>query len=56
MGVGSGVSNANAFPIPGLAATTIICREYYFEGLATLSDLTDDERREFFVRCDNFFV
>ena len=31
-------------------------REYYFEGLATLSDLTDDERREFFVRCDNFFV
>jgi mannose-6-phosphate isomerase-like protein (cupin superfamily) len=31
-------------------------REYYFEGLATLGDMTDEERREFFVKHDNFFV
>ncbi|MCX2934798.1 cupin domain-containing protein [Mycobacterium sp. CVI_P3] len=31
-------------------------REYYFEGLAKLSDLTDEERREFFIRNDNFFA
>ena len=31
-------------------------REAYFEGFAKLADLTDDERREWFVRHDNFFV
>ena len=31
-------------------------REYYFEGLATLGELSDHERREFFIRNDNFFV
>ncbi|AQT78532.1 cupin [Mycolicibacterium litorale] len=31
-------------------------REYYFEGLAKLGDLSDEERREFFIRNDNFFV
>ncbi|WP_167106853.1 cupin domain-containing protein [Mycobacterium sp. DL592] len=31
-------------------------RERYFEGLATLSELSDDEREEFFIRHDNFFV
>jgi quercetin dioxygenase-like cupin family protein len=31
-------------------------REFYFEGLAGLADMTDDERREFFVKNDNFFI
>lgn len=31
-------------------------REHYFEGLAQLADLTDDERREWFIRNDNFIV
>jgi mannose-6-phosphate isomerase-like protein (cupin superfamily) len=31
-------------------------REHYFEGLARLGELTDDERREWFVANDNFFV
>ncbi len=31
-------------------------REYYFEGLAKLGELSDHERREFFIRNDNFFV
>lgn len=31
-------------------------REAYFEGLVTLADMTDEERREFFIRHDNFFV
>lgn len=31
-------------------------REHYFEGLASLGDLSDHERREFFIRNDNFFV
>ncbi|MGE0219608.1 cupin domain-containing protein [Mycolicibacterium sp.] len=31
-------------------------REQYFEGLAQLADLTDDERREWFVKHDNHFV
>ncbi|UXA18591.1 cupin domain-containing protein [Mycobacterium sp. SMC-4] len=31
-------------------------REYYFEGLAQLSELTDDERREWFVAHDNHWV
>jgi mannose-6-phosphate isomerase-like protein (cupin superfamily) len=31
-------------------------REYYFEGLAQLHNLTDDERREWFVKNDNFFI
>ena len=30
-------------------------REFYFEGLPKLGELTDEERREFFDRCDNFF-
>jgi mannose-6-phosphate isomerase-like protein (cupin superfamily) len=31
-------------------------REHYFEGLAQLGELSDDERREWFVKNDNFFV
>lgn len=31
-------------------------REHYFEGLAKLGDLSDEQRREFFIRNDNFFV
>jgi quercetin dioxygenase-like cupin family protein len=31
-------------------------REHYFEGLAQLHELTDDERREWFIANDNFFV
>jgi len=31
-------------------------REHYFEGLAALGDMTDDERHEWFVKNDNFFV
>lgn len=31
-------------------------REGYFEGIVDLADMTDDERREFFVKHDNYFV
>jgi len=31
-------------------------REHYFEGLAQLGDLTDEERREWFDKNDNHFV
>ncbi|MDT5153073.1 MAG: hypothetical protein QOI01_4806 [Mycobacterium sp.] len=31
-------------------------REHYFEGLAQLGDLTDDERRDWFIANDNHFV
>ncbi|CAN3126854.1 Mannose-6-phosphate isomerase [Mycobacterium sp. smrl_JER01] len=31
-------------------------REHYFEGLTQLSELTDEERREWFVKNDNHFV
>jgi mannose-6-phosphate isomerase-like protein (cupin superfamily) len=31
-------------------------REHYFEGLAKLGDLTDDERRDWFITNDNYFV
>ena len=31
-------------------------REHYFEGLAQLGDLTDDERRQWFIANDNFVV
>jgi mannose-6-phosphate isomerase-like protein (cupin superfamily) len=31
-------------------------REHYFEGLAKLGDLTDDERRDWFIANDNYFV
>ncbi|WP_237570317.1 cupin domain-containing protein [Mycolicibacterium lacusdiani] len=31
-------------------------REHYFEGLAQLGDMTDDERREWFIANDNHFV
>ena len=31
-------------------------REHYFEGFAQLGDMTDDERRDWFVKNDNFFV
>lgn len=31
-------------------------REAYFEGFGALTDMTDDERREWFIRHDNFFV
>ncbi|MDX2559598.1 cupin domain-containing protein [Streptomyces sp. TX20-6-3] len=31
-------------------------REEYFEGLAAMADATDEERAEFFVRHDSYFV
>ena len=31
-------------------------REHYFEGLAQLGELTDDERAQWFIDNDNFFV
>jgi mannose-6-phosphate isomerase-like protein (cupin superfamily) len=31
-------------------------REAYFEGFGALGEMTDEERREWFVRHDNFFV
>ncbi len=31
-------------------------REHYFEGLARLGELSDDERRQWFIDNDNFFV
>lgn len=31
-------------------------REHYFEGLAELGGLTDDERRQWFVANDNYFL
>ena len=31
-------------------------REHYFEGFAQLGDLTDEERREWFIANDNFFI
>ena len=31
-------------------------REHYFEGLSQLGEMSDDERAEFFVKNDNFFV
>ena len=31
-------------------------REHYFEGLAQLGGMTEDERRRWFVENDNFFV
>ncbi|MGB3483233.1 MAG: cupin domain-containing protein [Mycobacterium sp.] len=31
-------------------------REHYFEGLAQLGELTETERREWFIKNDNFFV
>ena len=31
-------------------------RERYFEGLAGLGDMSDDERREWFIKNGNFFI
>ena len=31
-------------------------REHYFEGMAKLGDMTEEERREWFIANDNFFV
>ena len=31
-------------------------REHYFEGMAKLGDLTDEERQEWFIKNDNFFI
>jgi mannose-6-phosphate isomerase-like protein (cupin superfamily) len=31
-------------------------REVYFEGFGRLADMTDEERREWFVRNDNYFL
>ncbi|WP_280834844.1 cupin domain-containing protein [Mycolicibacterium frederiksbergense] len=31
-------------------------REAYFEGFAQLADLTDDERAEWFIKNDNYFL
>ncbi|MGV0604696.1 cupin domain-containing protein [Mycolicibacterium sp. XJ1904] len=31
-------------------------REHYFEGMAKLGELTDEERRDWFIANDNFFI
>lgn len=31
-------------------------REHYFEGMAQLGDMSDEERREWFIANDNFFI
>lgn len=31
-------------------------REHYFEGMAKLGDMTDEERHEWFIANDNFFI
>ena len=31
-------------------------REHYFEGMAQLGEMSDDERREWFFKNDNFFI
>jgi hypothetical protein len=31
-------------------------REHYFEGMAQLGDMSDEERRERFIKNDNFFI
>ena len=31
-------------------------REHYFEGFAQLADMTDEERKEWFVKNDNYFI
>jgi hypothetical protein len=31
-------------------------REHYFEGMAQLGDMTDEERREWFIKNDNFVI
>jgi hypothetical protein len=31
-------------------------REAYFEGFAHLADMTDEERREWFIKNDNYFL
>ena len=31
-------------------------REAYFEGFGALADMTDDERREWFIRHDNYWI
>jgi quercetin dioxygenase-like cupin family protein len=31
-------------------------REHYFEGIARLADMTDDDRREWMSKNDNFFI
>ena len=31
-------------------------REHYFEGLAKVSEMSDDERREWFIANDNYFI
>jgi hypothetical protein len=45
MGPGSGGPFAPGAPCEG-----------YFEGLAKLAELTDEERAEFFIRHDSYFV
>ena len=31
-------------------------REHYFEGKAQLGDMSDEERREWFIKNDDFFT
>jgi hypothetical protein len=31
-------------------------REHYLEGFGALGDMTDDARREFLIKNDNFFI
>jgi hypothetical protein len=31
-------------------------REHYFQGMAQLGDMSDEERRERFIKNDNFFI
>jgi len=31
-------------------------REHYFEGMAQLGEMSDEERRDWFIKNDNFFI
>jgi hypothetical protein len=31
-------------------------REHYVEGVAQVGDMSDEERREWFIKNDNFFI
>lgn len=41
---------------PTLRHALAAAREAYFEGFTALADVTDDERREWFVRHDDHVV
>ena len=53
-------TGAALFPYGAFATLMLFApgapREAYFEGFAHLADMTDEERREWFIENDNYFV